>query len=48
MSFPVQVAERLHSEVPTSQLAVMESAGHIAQFDRPTEWAGAVVAFLDG
>lgn len=47
MSFPVQVAERLHVEVPTSQLAVIESAGHMAQFDQPTQWAGAVDAFLD-
>ncbi len=47
MGFPVQVAERLHDEVPSAQLAVIQSAGHMAQFDQPQAWAGAVATFLD-
>lgn len=47
MGFPVQVAERVHDEVPASQLVVIESAGHMAQFDQPAEWARAIAAFLD-
>lgn len=47
MGFPIQVAERLHDEVPTSQLVVIESAGHMAQFEQPADWAGAVGGFLD-
>jgi pimeloyl-ACP methyl ester carboxylesterase len=47
MGFPVQVAQRLHDEVATSELAVIQSAGHMAQFDQPAKWAGAVAAFLD-
>lgn len=47
MGFPVRVAERLHDDVPTSQLVVIESAGHMAQFEQPAEWAGAVGGFLD-
>jgi pimeloyl-ACP methyl ester carboxylesterase len=46
MSFPVQMAEQLHREVPRSQLTVIQSAGHMAHFDEPEEWAGAVVTFL--
>ena len=47
MGFPVQVAERLQDEVPSSQLVVIEAAGHMAQFDQPAQWAGAIAGFLD-
>lgn len=46
MSFPVQVAERLHQAVPSSRLRVIQEAGHMAQFDQPTAWADAIVDFL--
>lgn len=46
MGFPLPVAERLHDDVPTSQLVVLESAGHMAHFEQPTEWAHAVNRFL--
>jgi len=47
MTFPIGVARRLHDDVPTSCIVELESAGHMAHFDRPEEWADAVCRFLD-
>lgn len=47
MTFPVQLAQGLHEAVPSSRLAVIKDAGHMAHFDKPMEWANEVVAFLD-
>ncbi|MEZ5093902.1 alpha/beta fold hydrolase [Nocardioides sp.] len=46
MSFPVEVAHRLHSDVPETQLVVVEDAGHMAHFDQTHQWATAVTTFL--
>jgi pimeloyl-ACP methyl ester carboxylesterase len=46
MSFPVEVARRLHAEVPASTLVEIPDAAHMAHFDNPAEWLGAVRAFL--
>jgi pimeloyl-ACP methyl ester carboxylesterase len=46
MAFPVGVARRLHAEVPASTLAEIPDAAHMAHFDNPTAWLGAVRAFL--
>jgi pimeloyl-ACP methyl ester carboxylesterase len=48
MTFPVEVARRLHAEVPASTLVVVPEAAHMAHFDNPEAWLGAVRAFLTG
>lgn len=45
LSFPVEVAQRLHGEVPQSQLAVLEGA-HFCFVDEPEAWRRAVGDFL--
>ena len=44
--FPIAVARRLHDELPTSALAEIPDAGHMAHFDNPTPWLAAVRRFL--
>jgi pimeloyl-ACP methyl ester carboxylesterase len=46
MVFPVQLAQRLHRAVPHSQLRIIVSGGHMAQFEQPRQWANAVLEFL--
>lgn len=46
MAFPVSVARRLHAEVPASMLAEIPAAAHMAQFDNPAAWLGAIRDFL--
>jgi pimeloyl-ACP methyl ester carboxylesterase len=46
MTFPVQLAQRLHKAVPTSKLEIIEQAGHMAQFEQPDRWSKAVDEFL--
>ena len=46
MTFPVEVARRLHAEVPASTLTVVPDAAHMAHFDNPEAWLAAVRAFL--
>lgn len=46
MGFPVQVAQRLHQAVPATQLAIIDEAGHMAQFDQPQAWSTAIIDFL--
>lgn len=46
MGFPVELAHRLHAAVPNSTLAVIDQAGHMAQFEHPEEWAGNIHTFL--
>jgi len=46
MSFPVEVARRLHAEVPASILAEIPDAAHMAHFDNPDDWLAAARAFL--
>jgi pimeloyl-ACP methyl ester carboxylesterase len=46
LRFPVGHAERLHSELPTSTLRVIENAGHMAHWEQPDAWLSAVASFL--
>lgn len=46
LGFPVSMARRLHAGVPGSVLAIVEEAGHMAQFEHPETWAGHLRAFL--
>lgn len=46
MVFPLAVARRLHAAVPGAELAIVAQAGHMAHFDNPEAWLGALRAFL--
>jgi pimeloyl-ACP methyl ester carboxylesterase len=46
MSFPIGVARRLHAEVPASMLVEVPEAAHMAHFDNPSVWLGAIREFL--
>jgi pimeloyl-ACP methyl ester carboxylesterase len=46
MGFPVQLAHRLHQEVPGSQLAIIDDAAHLCHFEKPDQWAQAITTFL--
>jgi pimeloyl-ACP methyl ester carboxylesterase len=48
MTFPLPVARRLHAAVPGSVLAVVPEAAHMAHFDHPAAWLGAIRDFLRG
>lgn len=43
---PLQVAEQLHAGIPSSELVVLEGAGHLANVERPDEFNEAVRGFL--
>jgi pimeloyl-ACP methyl ester carboxylesterase len=47
MAFPVGVARRLHAEVPASTLTEIPDAAHMAHFDNPRAWLGAIRQFLN-
>lgn len=46
MSFPPEVARRLHADLPGSTIAMIADAAHMAHFDAPAAWHGAVRRFL--
>ncbi len=46
MTFPPSVAYRLHAAVPGSTRRIIPDAAHMAQFDNPVAWLGAVREFL--
>ncbi|MFC9690130.1 alpha/beta fold hydrolase [Kribbella sp. NPDC056951] len=46
MGFPLQLAERLHTAVPNSQLAVIPDTAHMCHFERPDVWAQHLNEFL--
>ncbi|MCO8275965.1 alpha/beta hydrolase [Actinoplanes sp. TRM 88003] len=48
MTFPPEVAHRLHAAVPGSRLRLIPDAAHMAQFDNPVAWLAAVRDFLTG
>jgi pimeloyl-ACP methyl ester carboxylesterase len=48
MGFPIQLAHRLHRDVPASYLAVIDDAAHMCQFEKPGQWAKEIAAFLTG
>ncbi|GCE19248.1 alpha/beta fold hydrolase [Dictyobacter kobayashii] len=43
---PLSYAERLHREIPQSQLVVLPNAGHLSLFDAPDGVANALVDFV--
>lgn len=46
MRFPLSHAEQLQSAVPSSTLAVIEEAGHMAHWEQPEAWMTALTSFL--
>jgi pimeloyl-ACP methyl ester carboxylesterase len=46
MGFPVQLAHRLHTAVPTSKLAVIRNTAHMCHFENPTLWSEHIRRFL--
>ena len=46
MTFPIEVARRLHAAVSASTLAEIRDAGHMAHFDNPVAWLAAIRDFL--
>jgi pimeloyl-ACP methyl ester carboxylesterase len=44
--FPVKLAERLHREIPNSQLVVVPNANHLVLFDAPSAVAKEIVSFV--
>jgi pimeloyl-ACP methyl ester carboxylesterase len=46
MGFPIGVARRLHAEVQASTLVEVPEAAHMAHFDNPQVWLGAIRDFL--
>jgi len=47
MGFPLQLAERLHTAVPNSRLAVVPDAAHMCHFERPELWGRHLREFLE-
>jgi len=47
MGFPVQLAHRLHTAVPTSHLTVIPNTAHMAHFENPELWSQHIRQFLD-
>jgi pimeloyl-ACP methyl ester carboxylesterase len=43
---PLKYGERLHREIPDSQLVVIPNAGHIVLFDAPDKVASALNDFI--
>lgn len=46
MGFPLPLAERLHTALSNSELAVIPEAAHMCHFERPEMWGGRIRAFL--
>jgi pimeloyl-ACP methyl ester carboxylesterase len=46
MSFPIGVTRRVSAEVPASTLVEVPAAAHVAHFDNPSVWLGAIREFL--
>jgi pimeloyl-ACP methyl ester carboxylesterase len=47
MGFPVQLAERLHRELPTSTLKIIPDAAHMCHFENPRLWSSHIREFID-
>jgi pimeloyl-ACP methyl ester carboxylesterase len=47
MSFPVNLARKLHAALPASMLAEIPDAAHMAHFDNPQAWLTAIRGFLN-
>lgn len=45
---PVRYGERLHRDIPESQLVIVPNAGHLILFDAPNAVASALVDFVKG
>ncbi|MBA2681270.1 MAG: alpha/beta hydrolase, partial [Ktedonobacteraceae bacterium] len=44
---PVQYAQRLHREIPNSELVILPNAGHMALFDEPAAIATVLTDFIN-
>ncbi len=47
ISFPVNLARKLHAALPASTLAEIPDAAHMAHFDNPHAWLAAIRGFLN-
>ncbi len=45
---PVKYAERLHRDIPDSQLVIVPNAGHLILFDAPDAVSKALIDFING
>jgi pimeloyl-ACP methyl ester carboxylesterase len=45
---PLKYAERLHREIPNSELVIVPNAGHLILFDTPDAVSKALVDFING
>jgi len=45
---PLKYAERLHHEIPGSQLVIVPNTGHLILFDAPTAVSKALIDFING
>jgi pimeloyl-ACP methyl ester carboxylesterase len=43
---PVSHAERFHAAIPSSQVMIIDDAGHVVQIEKPSEFNKAVLEFL--
>jgi pimeloyl-ACP methyl ester carboxylesterase len=46
MTFPVSLARRLHAALPSSALAEIPAAAHMAHFDNPQAWLAGIRDFI--
>ncbi|MFC3150995.1 alpha/beta fold hydrolase [Litoribrevibacter euphylliae] len=46
LRFPLSVARRLHKRLETSELAIIENAGHLAHLESPALWVNKINKFL--
>lgn len=44
---PITVARQFEDQIPGSQLAVIEGAGHVSNLERPAEFDSAILGFLE-
>jgi len=45
---PLKYAERLHHEIPSSELVIVPNAGHLILFDAPDAVSNALIGFISG
>ena len=46
LQMPLQLAQRLHRDIPESRLVIIPDAGHLILFDAPAAVASALVDFI--
>ena len=43
---PVVLADKMHADIPGSELAIFDKAGHLPQFEKAAEFNKRVLEFL--